>query len=173
MKDLIPFTLFTFDRLKIIPPPAEAFEDLLGYSGSFRFVGFCYQGQTLCIEDGQTNEIGDRGPWSMWYRSLGLDILKRYCFGYDGRSPEHMLILDRKSRALSAGPVQTALAGLRQQVPRLQETASETLSQANTEEREEDMTGMLVTSMSATDCGIYQARKKEGMEKLEMWLRQR
>lgn len=169
-KGILPFTLFTFDRLGITPPPADVFEDLIGYSGDLRFVGFCYQGQTLCIEDGQINEIGDWRPWSIWYRTLGVEILKRFCFGYRGRDPEHMLILDRRSRAIYAGPVRAAQDALRQQVPRPAQTASETLSPIDQEKKEEDLTSMLTSTMSAAECETYQAKQKEGMAKLEQWL---
>lgn len=170
MKNLIPFTLFTFDRLDIKPPPSEAFETLLGYSGDLRFVGFSYQAKTLCIEDGQMNEVGDRRPWSIWYRSLGISIFKNYCFGYDGRNPDHMLILDRKSRALFAAPVQTAHEALRQRVPRSQETSTKMLSQADVDKRVEDPTDLLVSTMSTADCELHHEKKRAGMEQLENWL---
>lgn len=169
MEGVIPIRLFTFNRLDIAPPPADAFEDLMGYSGNLRFVGFSYRGQTLCIEDGQTNEIGDWRPWSIWYRSLGIAVFKHYCFGYRGRDPEHILILDRKSRALYAAPMETALEVLRQQIPPLPAT---TLmgAPARGHEAPKDLTDLLTSTMSATDCQIYQAKKRDGLKKLEQWL---
>lgn len=170
MKNVIPITLFTFNRLNMKAPPADIFEELLGYSGEQRFVGFCYTGHALSIEDGQINEVGDRRPWSAWYRSLGAEVLRYYCFGYEGRSPEHLLILDRKSRALFAGPVQATQEALKQQIPRLQVTAAEPTSRASRETKAEDLTGMLANTMSAPDCELHQAKKKEGMDKLTKWL---
>lgn len=171
MTNLVPFTLFTFNRMEISPPPPAAFEEIIGYSGDLRFVGFYYQGSSVCIEDGMVKEVGDRSPWSIWYRSLGVEIHKHFCFGYDGRDPEHMLILDRKARTLYAGPVQAARDALRQQVPCLQETQSEAPLQADLDEKEEDLTYLLANTMSTADCERRQAKKKEGMEMLETWLR--
>lgn len=167
--NLVPFTLFTFDRLDLKAPPADAFEEILGYSGDQRFVGFSYQSPSLFIEDGRIREVGEKAPWSVWYRSLGVEIHKHYGFGYDGRDPEHMLILDRKSRALYAGPVQAAHDALGRQAPRL-ETASGTPSQADLVGGERDLGNLLVDPMLAADCEMYHVKKKEGMERLESWL---
>lgn len=169
MNKVIPFAVFTLNRLNIKAPPAEIFETLIGYTGEQRFIGFCYTGHTLSIDDGQINEIGHKRPWSIWYRSMGIEILKHYCFGYEGRAPEHMLILDRVSRVLYAGPVLRAQAALRQQIPRLPETAERTLLEENEEVARQDLTdevfhfGMETNS----DC---QARMIKGIKKLEMWV---
>lgn len=166
MNNVIPIAVFTLDRLNIPAPPQDIFETLLGYTGKQRFIGFCYSGHTLSIEDGQFNDIGNRRAWSIWYRSMGVQILKRYCFGYEGRAPEHMLILDRVSRAVYAGPVLAAQTALRQQIPR-QQTAEKVLSGKNREDLAEALFGL--TPMENNNQGT--AAKK--IEKLEMWIAQR
>lgn len=171
MTNLIPFTLFTFNRLEINPPPAAAFEEIIGYSGDLRFIGFYYLGSSVCIEDGLIKETGDRSPWSIWYRSLGVEIHRHFCFSCDGRDPEHMLILDRKARTFYAAPVQTARDALRQQVPCLQETQSEAPVQEDLSGKEEDLANLLASTMSTADSERRQAKKNEGMEMLETWLK--
>ena len=168
MNKVIPFTVFTLDRLHIPAPPADIFENLIGYSGEQRFVGFCYTGHTLSIEDGQLNEIGNRRPWSIWYRSMGVEILKRYCFGYEGRVPEHMLILDRVSRALYAGAVLVAQSALRQQIPRQQQTATRGVLLG---ENREDLVEALFCSTSTGNNNQGTAVNK--IKKLEVWIAQR
>lgn len=169
MNKVIPFAVFTLDRLNIPAPPADIFENLIGYSGKQRFVGFCYTGHTLSIEDGQLNEIGSRRAWSIWYRSMGVEILKRYCFGYEERVPEHMLILDRASRALYAGPVLVAQSALRQQIPRLPQTGERSLSKENREVARRDLADEIFDFATEinSDC---QARMTKGIKKLETWV---
>lgn len=166
MRNVIPFALFTFDRLQFKAPPADIFEELLGYSGSMRFVGFCYTGQAVCIEDGQLHEIGHRKPWSIWYHSLGVEVLRYYCFGYEGRAPEHLLILDRISRALYAAPVQAGQDALAQQVPGLRQTAGRSLSPVDGGPESED----LADAIFSGDPHHGQEELKHKIEQLEKWL---
>lgn len=169
MSNVLPFAVFTLDRLNITAPPRDIFETLLGYTGKQRFIGFCYSGHTLSIEDGQFNEIGNRRAWSIWYRSMGVQILKRYCFGYEGRAPEHMLVLDRVSRALYAGPVLAAQTALRQQIPLLLQTAIKAPSGEDRKMTPQDLGEKLFDVMPQTnsDCQVEMVR---GIKKLEMWV---
>lgn len=171
MNNVIPFAVFTLDRLNIPAPPPDIFETLIGYTGEQRFIGFCYTGHTLSIEDGQLNHIGNRRAWAIWYRSMGVQILKRYCFGYEGRTPEHMLIIDRVSRALYSGPVLVAQAALRQQIPRLlPQKAEKAMSGEKGEATRQDLVEKLFDFMPVTnsDC---QVKMVKGIKKLEMWVK--
>lgn len=169
MSKLIPFALFTFDRLEFKAPPADIFEDLLGYSGTQRFVGFYYTGHALCIEDGQLHEIGERRPWSIWYRTLGPAVLRYYCFGYEGREPEHMLILDRISRVLYVAPVRAGQDVLKLQIPRLPKTAEEFLSRANWGDKDDEPTEILFSTSSAGDLEA-RIEMKDGIDRLMKWV---
>lgn len=166
MSNVVPFTLFTFDRLEFKAPPADIFEDLFGYEGEQRFIGFCYTGQALCIEDGQFDLIGNARPWSVWYRSLGVSVLRYYCFGYQGRAPEHLLILDRKSRALYAAPVQAGQNALAQQVRLQIQKTTATLSGVNS--KNVDFAEMI---FDFTQGENEEIQTMERMKKLENWLR--
>lgn len=166
MSNVVPFTLFTFDRLQFKAPPADIFEDLFGYTGNQRFVGFCYTGHAMCIEDGQINQVGHSRPWSIWYRSLGVSVLRYYCFGYQGRDPEHLLILDRRSRALYAAPVQAGQDALAQQVPGLWQTAERSPSRADRDLEVDD----LADAIFSGDPQHGHEELKHKIEQLEKWL---
>jgi len=172
MNNVIPFAVFTLDRLNIPAPPPDIFETLIGYPGEQRFIGFCYTGDTLSIEDGQLNHTGNRQAWAIWYRSIGVQILKRYCFGYEGRTPEHMLILDRASRALYAGPVRVAQSALRRQIPHPPETAPRALLGEDSKFTDQYLADQLSNFSTGTnsDCQISMTK---GIKKLEMWLAKR
>ncbi|WP_224962460.1 hypothetical protein [Geomonas subterranea] len=167
MTNVVPFTLFTFDRLQFKAPPADIFEDLFGYTGQQRFVGFCYTSHALCIEDGQFNQVGHARPWSIWYRSLGVSVLRYYCFGYQGQPPEHLLILDRKSRTLYAAPVQAGQDALAKQVVRLQQTTG---AAPSGEHRESDVDYLADSFFSSTSSRNNPVDEKKRIQRLEGWV---
>lgn len=167
----LPLAVFRLDRLYITAPPADAFEAALGSRLEARFIGFYYWKRTLRIVDGVNTSIGDAIPWAMWHNSLGWKIHKHYCFGYEGREPDDMLVVDRASRRLYAGRMQVAHEALKQQEPRQAGTTGEEIYDLGENLQVEDSVDLLASAMPVADCESYLAKKTEGMVKLKMWLR--
>jgi len=163
--------LFRLDRLSITPPPADLFEDLLGYEGTHRLVGFYYDASNPYFCDGELSAQGNWHPWRLWHGTLSVEIKMHYCFGYDDREPEHMLILDRKSRALYAGELPAAREVLRQQLPCLPETEPLVLSWGDMEKLKDQLFARF--SIPADEYQAKQEKLQVGIERLKGWLNHR
>jgi len=173
--NLVPLSLFRLDRLNIPVPPADIFENLFGYRGDKRFVAF-WCDQDLYYSDGCSSNSGNYAPWSIWYRSLDLEIHKNFCFfSIEGERPEHLLILDRAARKLYAGNRELARQVIGEQIPHcVQETeetdlvlSSEDLQRIGVEIFEKHF------DLSVEDLVEQQKHLQDGTEKLKVWLGRR
>lgn len=171
--EALPLAIFRLDQLDIPTPPAHLFEDLLGYQGEKRFVAFWYEcGHLYFSDEGGHGGTGNWHPWSVWQSFLSVEIRKHYCFGYDDLAKQHLLVLDRQTRKLFAGPVEVVREALRQQYPGYGKPV-EPFVVENMEELE-NMADALFASIAhpiGEELLAEQKRLKDGTEKLKVWMR--
>ena len=105
---IIPIVIRKLKRVKLRLPPAHLFDELLWYLGNRRFFALCWShaDQAPILNDGFFESVGVPDAYRVWrYHPVVIATLAGYNIGDAAIVADHLLLVDRLSRALYVGKV--------------------------------------------------------------------